>query len=253
MATPNIGSLFRTADILATEKDDTTNTITAQLGVASSKEVESAGAEWWQQVGFASRPSNVSSGADPSAQALLLTKSDQDLILATRDTRAHRVYSELKAGETCLYATGQDGNGAPAIFLKDSGSVTIYTTDTGKNDGSGVAFTVGPQSLSFVAPWGTLEFSPAGFFVRHHTGASVELGGISGIPAPLDTLTSYAVLSAATVKLDGPAVNLGKSATGVYNQVAFPLAPVPVPLSPIPSTPTFTALSAAQGVFVAAL
>jgi hypothetical protein len=259
MSVTNPGNLFRTADILSTDKDDSTNTITAQLGDASSQSVDSNGAEIWQQCGFASRPSNVTEGADPAAQALYLTRSDQDMILATRDTRSHHVYSELSPGETCIYATGETGTGQAAIFLKKGGAVTIFTTDDNTSTGAGITFTIGPTGMYFNSPFGTLEFSINGFFVRHHGGSSLELGSIGGMPPPLDMLSSYAVLKAHTVKLPGNAVLLGDSVTGVFNQAVHTLVPIPAPLVPIVTTPcvpllpVVTTTSASPNVFIAAV
>lgn len=235
-------------DILLTEKDDATNTITAQLGNAGAKSVESVGAELWFPPGFCARPSAVSEGADPAAQALILKNSEHDIIIGTRDNRNNDKYAELKEGETSVFAAGKDGKGAAAIFLKESGDVTMSTSTTGKTDGSGLTQTLGPKGFDVNTPYGHLHLGEDKLELFHHSGARITMFGVGGLPIP--GVKSQIMIDADMITINGSVVNLGKSSTGApRSQVAYSLIPNVGP-APNPTTPAITTLSASNNVFV---
>lgn len=108
-------------DVLGTSIGAVKNMISAQLGDSVNGDVESDNAEWWQHVGFASRPSKANPG-ESGCQVLAIEESDYDICFASRDTRVASIYGSLGPGETCIYAGGPDGKGTGRILLKNDGS-----------------------------------------------------------------------------------------------------------------------------------
>lgn len=140
------GTLWkRGLDVLNTVVDATTKTITAMLGDAVGEETSSANAEWWQHVGFASRPSKPTKG-QPSAQVVTLTASDEDAVIASRDVRGQVIYGALSHGETCIYASGEDGASQGRVLLKTDGSINVYTRAGNTSGGAGMAIMVTPAT-----------------------------------------------------------------------------------------------------------
>lgn len=196
--------MLRIVGVLNTIRDSVTGTVLAFLGDVVQAEAGGPGAadgdraEWWQHVGFGSRPSKPERGK-ASAETVVWPRSDHDVVLASRDLRGQELAGLLDDGETVVYAAGPDGTAQGRVLLKKDGSVSLFTTDTNAKGGKSVYFRVAPDGFSFVAPWGTLKFDATGLHVLHKSGASFDLGGIYGLPAPLDQLTSYAKLQAASI------------------------------------------------------
>lgn len=110
----------------------------------------------------------------------------------------------LRKGETMLYA-------APGQFVRlhEDGAITLFTTDEGgAPTGRSVFLQVAPDALRFNSPWGVLTFDAAGFHVKTHSGARVDLGGVEveGVPFPGG---SYAKVQAGVVDVKGSAVAIG--------------------------------------------
>lgn len=101
------------------------------------------------------------------------------------------------------------GQGQARVVANNDGSVTLFTTSDNTNAGKSVYVRVAKDGIQFVAPWGTLRFDDTGFHVLHSSGASFDLGGIYGLPAPLDALTSYAKLQAASIIGEGVTQSFG--------------------------------------------
>jgi hypothetical protein len=70
-----------------------------------------------------------------------------------------------------------------------------------------------------MGPFGKISFDRGGFHLLHFTGARLDLGGIGGLPSPIDQLATYATLSAAITKIQASALVLGPDA-GVSDNVA---------------------------------
>lgn len=138
----------RGLDVLATVVNTTTKTITAMLGSSAGEETESANAEWWQHVGFSSRPSNPTKGS-ASAQVITLKGTDVDAAIASRDIRGQAIYGNLGPGETCVYATGANGTGQARVLLKTDGSINLYTRAGNTSSGNGMAIMLTPSNDSF--------------------------------------------------------------------------------------------------------
>lgn len=198
-------------DILNTEVAQKTGNITCQTGDVVNQDVESHGVEWIQHVGYASRPPNPDAGV-AACQGVVICRGGRDTVIATQDARGQQLAGILKPGESCMYGAGADGLAQGRVICKQDGSVTMFTTSDNTANGKSVYFRVKPTAFEFVAPWGTLKFDDTGLHILHSSGASFDLGGIYGLPAPLDQLSSYVKAQAATVNLASSAQSFGAGA-----------------------------------------
>lgn len=134
------------------------------------------------------------------------TQPGAGVIIATlEDDRRHN----LVHGDVVVQAD----KGAARAVVKADGSIALFTTDTNDDNGKSVYIRVAPDGMQFVAPWGTVKFDASGFHVLHSSGASFDLGGIYGMPAPLDQITSYVRMSAATINGRASAASFGVGTT----------------------------------------
>jgi hypothetical protein len=138
-------------DVLGTEQDEK-GTILAQTGDVIGEEVHSDQAEWWQHVGFASRPAKAEPGKS-ACQAISINQGSNDLIVATRDVRGSSLYGTLREGETCVYAPGPKNQGTGKILLQDDGSASTITVTAG---GQTVTLTGGQVQLGSGASEGVV-------------------------------------------------------------------------------------------------
>lgn len=144
----NLDGIWRRGlDVLSTVLDSVKKTITASTGDSVGEETISPNAEWWQHVGFASRPSKPTKGR-PSAQVVQLIGSDVDCVIASRDTRFLDIYGNLGHGETCVFATGETGTGQARALLKGDGSINLYTRVGNTSAGAGMVVQVTPSDDS---------------------------------------------------------------------------------------------------------
>lgn len=114
-------------DILATEVADKTKALLAQVGNAASGESDNSLVEFWQHVGFASRPPTASSGEGGACQGVVIRRSNYDACIATRDARGVDLRGSLQPGETCVYAAGSDGNGQARALFKKNGTAALVS------------------------------------------------------------------------------------------------------------------------------
>lgn len=212
-------------DILATTQDLSTGVLSAQTGDSTTQTPDADHAEWWQHAGFASRPATPSQG-NASCQGLVLKRSDQDIIFATRDTRGTAILGNLSDGETCVYASASQAR----TVWKADGSVSHITTDDNTVKGNSVFIRVDPKTIRFystnVGQWG----DATGWHMRTWHGAKFDMTGI-GLPAPFSALglNSTIMLTADVITLDAAVLNLGRTgATGLPGAVvqAAPLAAI---------------------------
>lgn len=112
-------------DVLKTSLSTATNLIVAQLGNAVTQVATSDDAEWWQHVGFASRP-RVPTPGQGAAQVVVITRSDHDAVIASKDDRAAGIYGQLADGETAVFASVVGGG--LAVFKAD-GSIVVTAGD----------------------------------------------------------------------------------------------------------------------------
>lgn len=205
-------------DILGTEVNDA-GTISCQTGDVVTKQVACANVEWWQQVGLASRPPKAQPGK-AACQGVVIVRGDHDVCIGQRDIRTNRIYGNLKDGETCLFAAGDDGLAQGRVSIKANGRVVLSTKDTNTNDGHDIYLQVSPtKGLEFSSPWGVMRFGPLGFHVLHVGGARIDLGSIGGLPPPFDVLSSYASIDAGATTIKGGVVSIGTDG-GLGNETA---------------------------------
>jgi hypothetical protein len=110
------------ADVLGTTQNEQ-GVILAQTGDVVGEEAHSDGAEWWQHVGFASRPAKAEAG-ESACQAVTLEQGSNDVCIASRDIRGAGLYGRLGEGETCVYAGGPDNAGTCKVTLTNDGTAT---------------------------------------------------------------------------------------------------------------------------------
>lgn len=124
MGRQTLSSVFQVGlDILSTVRDAVTKTILANLGDVVSEQSESDEAEWWQHVGFASRPSAPNKLGRTAAQCVALRTGGRDAVIASRDLRGQALAGNLQPGETCIYAAGETGTAQARVLLKKDGSI----------------------------------------------------------------------------------------------------------------------------------
>lgn len=235
-------------DVLATDVADN-GTVSAQTGSLLTEEVGSANAEWWQHVGFASRPARAQPDVG-ACQCVTLNRGDRDVCIASKDIRGQAIYGNLKDGEACVYAPGAQGK----VSFKADGSIALYTTDDNTPNGNGVYLKLAKDKLQFIAPWGTMTFDATGFHITTTSGAEFDIGALSA-PAPLDSLMpNYIRFATANFSVDSGSIFLGPS-DGFFGSVANTIAPVPpTPVGTIlcaaPGSPTAPPMNGSPGVFV---
>lgn len=138
MKPPTISGIVHVGlDILTTVVNASTKRILAQTGDVVKDATDSDGAEWWQHVGFASRPPKPQAGKQ-AAQAVVLKTSDRDVVIGSVDQRGLALYGNLDHGESCLYAAGEDGEAQARVLLKKDGSINLYTRKGNTNSGAGL-------------------------------------------------------------------------------------------------------------------
>lgn len=127
MSVPHLTSLFDIgASVLGSTLNAKNGAISVQTGDAVNNETRCDGAEWWQHVGFASRPAKAIAGKS-SCQTLAITQSRGDVCFASRDIRGNAIYGSLAEGETSIYAGGPNNTGTGRSIYKDDGSVASIT------------------------------------------------------------------------------------------------------------------------------
>lgn len=195
-----IDGLFQVGiDILVTTLESKTKSILAQLGDVINKVVDCDNAEWYQHVGFSSRPSK--SDGKTAAQAVAIRRSDRDIVIASKDPRSQAIYGSLKAGETAVYATGEDGTAQGRILLKSDSSINIFTRTSNSPSGTGMGIFVTPSQnkISII--------NGKGYgLVIDEDGVKI-LSGDSAIN--LSSSGTIDVLGKGAVTVDGTAVVLG--------------------------------------------
>lgn len=138
MKPPTISGLVHVGlDILTTTVNSATKRILAQTGDVVKDATDADGAEWWQHVGFASRPPKPQAGKQ-AAQAVVLKTSDRDVVIGSVDQRGLDLYGNLDHGESCLYAAGEDGEAQARVLLKKDGSINLYTRKGNTSSGAGM-------------------------------------------------------------------------------------------------------------------
>ena len=218
----------RGLDILNTVRESVTKTILANLGDVVGGSTDSGDAEWWQHVGFISRPAKPkTTGGKAAAQAVTLRGGDRDCVIASRDLRGQELAGSLDYGETCIYAPGEDGGAQGRILLKKNGNVAIFTVKGTASTGTSCTFQVNSDGTIYVSSeFGGISIESGSMKILHSAGAGVTLDS-SGVTA-----------LGQTILLNGGNVTLGNSS-------ATPLAhAIPVVTCLTAATAALTAIAA---------
>lgn len=232
MAAHTLAGLFQVGvDILKTTIVSATKRILAQTGSVVGKTVDSDNVEWWQHVGFASRPTKPVAGK-AAAQGFVVRDGSHDVIIASQDDRGRALYGALDDGETCVYAAGADGNSQGRILLKKDGGVTVYTTKGNTASGTSVAIQANPDgSINLASEYGAIQISSSGITCIATSGA-----GFKADASGFTIIGTQLGLNAGTVSLGAGA------ATGVATQ-----------LTQLPVVTAHTADAASMAVLLTAL
>lgn len=213
--------------------------------------------EVYHPYGFVGRPEDPDVAPDAKvvrgATALYAYEGDQGTAILMNDPRVMEKLPGCGKGESFMY-------GAAGQFIRchRDGAISLFTTDDATTNGRSIYLKLSPtKGLEISMPWGRLTLGPNGFHVLHSSGARIDLGAISGLAAPLDTLSSYATLQGAMASVRGSAVSLGTDA-GVANATAVTALQTLVTAlaaavaSALPTTGITTAQIAAVGAALAA-
>ena len=210
-------------DVLKTTVNAVTKTITAQIGDVVSQSVTSQDAEWWQHVGFASRPPAPSAGVS-ACQTVALRRSDRDACIASRDLRGLALYGSLGDGETCVYAPGKDGKGQARALFKANGNVAIFTLQGNTAGGQPITIQANATdgSIQMANQYGAISIAADGIKIMF---------GTSGILLASSGIT----LIGQQIALNGASVSLGANAV-------LPVVWGPLGISGVGSTSVTVAL-----------
>lgn len=225
MSAYTLSDLFNVGiDILRTEVSDKTKKIIAYIGSYQTKETSDDGVEWWQHVGFASRPPKASSDKDV-AQAVVIRRGHADVAIASQDLRGLTLYGNLADGETCIYAPGADGNAQARVLLKADGSINLFTKEGNDSGGGGMGIFVNADGSISIA-------SSKGNAVLLGSDGSVKVfNGSGGIQVKADGHVKIASgskveVSGASITMGGPSAlpvaigpNVVTALTGLQNQI----------------------------------
>lgn len=168
--------------------------------------------------GIWSRPLDPDTDQDGNISAacpmLVFSEGGKRFAIPLTDARSVKKLPSLRKGESM-----QHGPAANAVRCHEDGTVSISTTADGTPSGQTIYGRIGPKGHHFVGPWGTLKFDANGFHIFTASGARIDMGGIAGVPAPLNSLGAYLRVMAPMVQVIGSAIALGPTA-GVADAAA---------------------------------
>jgi len=124
----------------------------------------------WNPSGFIGYPRAPTAGSDAS-QTILLKSAAGDQAFGFRDVKTAKLSGQMQMGETCVYAPGSQAR----IFLKNDGSITLYTTDDNTDGGKSVFLSVGPDGIRFGGPWGVVTLDAKALMAMHSSGSALHL------------------------------------------------------------------------------
>ncbi len=188
-------------DILNTVVNSTTKTILAQTGSVTAESPESDNVEWWQHVGFLSRPPKPAA-KQAACQGVVIRRGDHDICVASRDLRGQDLAGSIGDGESCMYAAGEDGTGQARFLLKGNGNAAIYTTNGNVAGGSSVTIQANSDgSINLASEYGGISISSSGIMLAAAGGAGIQLGSDGAV-----------TIIGTSVAVNGGSVSLGANA-----------------------------------------
>lgn len=197
-------------DILTTTVNASTKRILAQTGDVVKDATETDGAEWWQHVGFASRPPKPQAGKQ-AAQAVVLKTSDRDVAIGSVDQRGLALYGNLDHGESCLYAAGEDGEAQARVLLKKDGSINLYTRKGNTSSGAGMIVQIDAEN-------GAIRLiNDLGYGIIIDSDGVKITSGAAGLT--LDSDGNARLVGTGQAQMDGGSIVLGSKAVPGVNSV----------------------------------
>lgn len=206
MGRASLAGVFQVGlDILSSIRDSVTKSLLLNLGNVIDEDPESGEAEYWQHVGFVSRPAKPkTANGKAAAQAVVLRTGGRDAVIATRDLRGQEIAGQLAEGEVCLYAIGE-GDAQGRILLKADGSINLYTREgnTSTGQGMGVFITPSEDSIRIVNSRGHGVIIDA---------EGVKLLGGAGAALTLLASGGATLVSTGQTQVDGASIVIGSAA-----------------------------------------
>jgi hypothetical protein len=150
-------------------------------------------------------PQSGAVDASQSANVLVGWQGGQAHAFALEDPRVVPLLPTAKPGETIVY-------GAAGQFTRyhADGSITHMTSDAGgAASGQSLFWKLEPTQFLRIAPWGTETWNQSVYRLKTAAGASLTLGAIGGLPAPLDAVSSYVRIEASMIELSAQMVTIG--------------------------------------------
>lgn len=193
---------WQVADILGTNINNGNSQVTVQIGDKASGKGFGASVPVWGIEGFLGCPNDPDDNG--AAMALVFVDGNTQRVVASRDNRFTKLAGNMKAGDRMIVT-----NGAARFVLKQTGAVALITSTDGTDAGQTIYERVHPGGWEVVTPWGTISLGPLGFHLRLANGPRIDMGGIGGVPPPLDMIENYATISAGMVHVEGSAVSIG--------------------------------------------
>ena len=216
------------------------NSITLDLGNASSGEVYTSSAMLFNSPGIISLPvgpgesssttGEITAGntSSTAAQAIAYVRNDQWIVLGTRDTRTQDRPGNAGPGDTVVFAQ----TGRASVICKANGDVVLSTTTTGDATGENMTLSLTTSGLYFNAPFGKIAFDAAGFRVSTGSGGSFSLIGTSN-----PTASTQCFISAACTTISSGMITLGNPINAaVPLPVVYGVVPAAAPGIPILGT-----------------
>lgn len=216
MKSSSNGLEFDLGSVLLSEDDDQGGRYiqTDGYGGASSPSIE-----LHAPYGLHSKPLDPVIGkngvAATACKALIAYEGDRGHAWLAEDPRIIALLPTLKPGESIFY-------GPTSNFLRAhaDGRMSLYTTDDGTPNGHAIMRSVDPDptigGCVDQTPWGSTMLNQTGWHVTTVAGATIDLGGIGGIPAPVgDAVGTYCDITADSVTLNASAICLGAGTSPV--------------------------------------
>lgn len=132
-----------------------------------------------QHIGFASVPSKAQ--GDEAPEAFVINIGGEEIAVGSRDLRHHEMIGNLKPGETCIYAAGDDGKGQARMMLKDKGVISIFTKKNAGAKAMTILMDPNTDTIGIVNSKGYgLMINENGTFLKGPSGAlKLDDGGVS--------------------------------------------------------------------------
>jgi len=209
---------YEIRDIMSSELDETTGTITYSLGDAVNSRTISTDALPFQEIGFVSRPANVLEDKTDAPQAFSISTTDEDIVIGARDVRGQKLYRNIAPGETCLYASGTTGEGQALVYLKDDSSINLYTVsnrDGVERKGMGVFINPNKDAISIVNSQGYgIMIDSNGVSIIGKDGNGINVGAATKINSlKVSNIEASDVAIGSTLQVNGTTVMNALTAT----------------------------------------